>query len=271
MNHLELNEERSKCVKAMEVRKYIPFKIRNLVLGEGRPKICVPLVACSREEIEGQISLIQSCPHDLVEWRVDFLEGCQDWARVRPALELIRGSLGDTVVLFTFRTKPEGGEAGITLEAYEALCLEAAASGMVDLVDVEYHLGAEAVRRLTEKLQERGVGVIVSCHDFAKTPERDEMIHILCEMQRLGADITKMAVMPQSRGDVVTLLQASVDMEERYADRPFITMSMGRLGAASRLAGSLTGSALTFASAGRASAPGQMSAEGIRAALELLG
>lgn len=255
----------------MNDKRYIPFRVKNLELGSGISKICVPLVVRREEEIAGQIAHIRQVPCDLVEWRVDFLEDCCSWEKVYKALEQIRDRLKDKVLLFTFRTKPEGGESEITPEAYANLCLAVAGSGLVDLVDVEYHLGEAFVRDLTVKLREKKAGVIGSCHDFKKTPARDEIVDIMCRMQRLGVDITKMAVMPQSRDDVVTLLQASVDMEERCADRPFITMSMGRLGALSRLAGSLTGSALTFATAGRASAPGQMNAEGIRQTLELLG
>ena len=89
-------------------------------------------------------------------------------------------------------------------------------------------------------------------------------------MQKCGVDITKAAVMPKSEADVLTLLGASVEMKQNYADRPFITMSMGRLGAVSRLAGSLTGSAVTFATAGQASAPGQLAAAQIAGVLAQL-
>ena len=254
----------------MSDRRYCPCRVKQVELGAGIPKICVPLVARKEEEIAGQLAQIQKVPCDLVEWRVDFLENCSRWEKAEKALKQIRCHLKDKVLLFTYRTKSEGGESEITQEDYESLCIAAASSGMVDLVDVEYHMGEEFVRNLSAKLQEKQVGVIGSCHDFLKTPERDEIVDILCHMQSLGVDITKMAVMPQNRDDVMTLLQASVDMEERYADRPFITMSMGRLGAVSRLAGSLTGSAVTFAAAGRTSAPGQMNAEKIRQTLELL-
>jgi 3-dehydroquinate dehydratase-1 len=254
----------------MKQKNYQPVVIRQLTLGEGMPKICVPLVAHDQGDIESQIALIQAGPHDLIEWRVDYLEGCTQWETVHRALELIRSRIGETVLLFTFRTRSEGGESDITPREYETLCLEAAGSQMVDLIDVEYHMGEEFVRSLTAKLQEKHITVIGSCHDFAGTPDQDDILHIMRRMQILGVDITKMAVMPQSRADVLTLLGASVRMEEQYANRPFITMSMGKLGSLSRLAGSLDGSALTFAAAGRASAPGQMSADGIRAALDLL-
>lgn len=255
----------------MERKRYQPVKVRNIRLGDGNTKICVPLVAANQEEIGRQLELIQSGPHDLVEWRVDFYEGYEEWEQVRAVLEMIRLRLGETPLLFTFRTKPEGGERDISTEAYRELCQRAAETGMADLIDLEYHLGADLLRELVPELHRAGTAVIGSCHDFARTMGAEEIIQILRNMQLLGVDITKMAVMPNCRMDVLTLLGASVEMEEKFADRPFITMSMGKMGAISRIAAGFTGSALTFAAAGRASAPGQMGADGIEAALGLLG
>ena len=59
-------------------------------------------------------------------------------------------------------------------------------------------------------------------------------------------------------------------MKERYADRPYITMSMGKLGLVSRISGELTGSAVTFGSASAASAPGQLPVGELRTILSLL-
>lgn len=254
----------------MTRKNYTAFSVRNLQLGAGQPAVCVPLVGKNREDIKEQLDQIKAGPHDLVEWRADYLDGGTRPDNVLNMLQSIRGSLGDTALLFTFRTKPEGGNMEITPEAYRTLCLSAANSGLIDLIDVEYHMGEEILTDLIPAIQSTGTGVICSCHDFQKTPGHEEILQTLCQMQSLGADITKMAVMPQSRSDVLELLLASVAMDEQYADRPFITMSMGRLGALSRLAGYLDGSAVTFAAAGRASAPGQMSADGVSSALKLL-
>jgi 3-dehydroquinate dehydratase-1 len=59
-------------------------------------------------------------------------------------------------------------------------------------------------------------------------------------------------------------------MAERYADRPVVTMSMSPLGAVSRLVGEAFGSALTFGSAGPSSAPGQLPANELQTALDIL-
>ena len=89
-------------------------------------------------------------------------------------------------------------------------------------------------------------------------------------MQTLGCDLVKYAVMPQCERDVLTLLDASLTMKEQYPDTPVITMSMGRLGAISRICGELSGSAVTFGSAGASSAPGQLPADRLAEILNCL-
>lgn len=65
-------------------------------------------------------------------------------------------------------------------------------------------------------------------------------------MQELGADLPKIAVMPQNEKDVLVLLEATNEMFKIYADRPIITMSMSGMGVISRLCGEIFGSALTL-------------------------
>ena len=86
----------------------------------------------------------------------------------------------------------------------------------------------------------------------------------------MGADIAKIAVMPQSRKDVLTLLSATEEMTSEYAKIPVITMSMGGLGAISRICGEVFGSAVTFGAVSRESAPGQLGAEELDMALSIL-
>ena len=89
-------------------------------------------------------------------------------------------------------------------------------------------------------------------------------------MQDLDADIPKIAVMPQNKKDVLTLLSATEEMVSEYADRPIITMSMAGTGLISRLCGEVFGSALTFGAVGKVSAPGQMGIEDLTTVLGLL-
>ncbi|OJT86888.1 3-dehydroquinate dehydratase, partial [Clostridioides difficile] len=100
--------------------------------------------------------------------------------------------------------------------------------------------------------------------------KKEEIVSRLCRMQELGADLPKIAVMPQNEKDVLVLLEATNEMFKIYADRPIITMSMSGMGVISRLCGEIFGSALTFGAAKSVSAPGQISFKELNSVLNLL-
>ncbi|MDE7313031.1 MAG: type I 3-dehydroquinate dehydratase [Eubacterium sp.] len=243
--------------------------VRKVTIGEGIPKICVPMVGAARAEILKEAETITHMQADLVEWRVDWFEGANPQAAAEVLTEL-RKVLGELPLLFTFRTKQEGGQRQIGIDEYVSFYEAAVRSGNVDLIDAELFLGEETVTRLIHMAHSCGVKVIASNHDFAKTPKRQEILKRLCAMQRLGADILKIAAMPKSRADVLELLAATEQMHRSYADRPVVTMSMGSDGVISRLCGEAFGSAITFGSAGKASAPGQLPADELAQILSLI-
>lgn len=207
---------------------------------------------------------------DVVEWRVDFYEDVMKTDRVLETLKNLRAALGDTPILFTFRTKKEGGEKEISMADYTALNTAAAKSGDADLVDVEIFSGDSVVGENIAAIHGAGVLVIGSNHDFFKTPSRADLIYRLRKMQDMGADIPKIAVMPTCTEDVLTLLGATAEMHECYADRPIITMSMSAKGVISRLSCEVFGSAMTFGAVGQVSAPGQIPVEQLAGVLDVL-
>lgn len=247
-----------------------PVKVRNIEIGTGIPKICVPIVGVTREEILKAAIEIHELNADVVEWRVDWYEDIFDSEKTEETLKQLRDALGEIPLLFTFRTSKEGGEKAIETDAYVQLNEMAAKTGYVDLVDVEAFTGDEAVKCVVNTAHACGVKVIASNHDFHKTPAKEDIVSQLMKMQELGADIPKIAVMPQNKKDVLTLLAATEEMASDYATGPIITMSMAGTGVISRLCGEVFGSALTFGAAGKASAPGQMEVEDLRTALGLL-
>lgn len=206
----------------------------------------------------------------MVEWRADFYEDVFNTNQVLDTLSLLRATLGDIPILFTFRTKKEGGERAIEMESYTALNKTVAQSGFADAVDVEIFSGDDIVYANIKNIRQAGVVVVGSNHDFHKTPDKDDLLYRLRKMQDMGADIPKMAVMPNSRADVLTLLAATNEMASKYADRPIITMAMSKDGVVSRLCGEVFGSAMTFGSAGQSSAPGQIPLEQLNIVLELI-
>ena len=245
-------------------------KVRDIEIGAGAPKIIVPIVGKTKEEIIAEAQTFDSIPVDVVEWRVDWFEGVFDFAQVKDVLTDLREVLGNTPILMTFRTSKEGGEKAIDDKAYTELNLNAAKSGLVDLIDVEIFTGDAVVREIIDGAHAAGVKVVASNHDFHKTPAKSDIIYRLRKMQDMGADIPKIAVMPQNKRDVLTLLAATEEMVTDYADRPIITMSMAGTGVISRLCGEVFGSSMTFGAAGKASAPGQMGVNDLNTVLGLL-
>ncbi|MFR8073628.1 MAG: type I 3-dehydroquinate dehydratase [Lachnospiraceae bacterium] len=246
------------------------IKVRDIEIGAGAPKIIVPIVGVTKEDILNEAKTFNSIPVDVVEWRVDWFEHVFEFDKVEDVLKELRTVLGNIPLLLTFRTKKEGGEKAIDTKDYKELNLRAAKTGYVDFIDVEIFTGDDVVREIIDGAHAAGVRVIASNHDFFKTPAKSDIIYRLRKMQDMGADIPKIAVMPQSKRDVLTLLCATEEMVTDYADRPIITMSMAGTGVISRLCGEVFGSSMTFGAAKKASAPGQMGVNDLNTVLDLL-
>lgn len=244
-------------------------KIRKLILGEGVPKICVPILGRTREEILLRAREVCAVKPDLAEWRADWYEDVFLAEELLKMLACLREELGELPLLVTFRTKKEGGEQEISKEEYEQFLGRVLDSGAADLIDAELFMGEELLAQTAAAAREKGVKVVASSHDFERTPENEEMIRRLTRMEELGADLLKLAVMPRDAGDVLRLLSITWQMQKSGAEQPLITMAMGGTGAISRMSGELFGSCMTFGAAGQASAPGQMGVEDLREALDM--
>lgn len=245
-------------------------KVRDVEIGAGLPKICVSVIEKRTKEIIRSAINIKELGADIIEWRADWFQDIFDKGEMLHTLERLRGTLGNAPLLFTFRTGKEGGARTIDPEMYVRINLRAIKSGYIDMVDVELFTGDDEIGRMVNVAREYGVKVVMSNHDFQKTPPQEEIVARLLKMERVGADISKIAVMPNNKKDVLTLLAATEEMATNYADRPIVTMSMSGTGVLSRLCGEVFGSAITFGAAGKASAPGQMEVGDLKAALELI-
>lgn len=96
--------------------------------------------------------------------------------------------------------------------------------------------------------------VILSSHDFERTPPAEELRARAAAMRAAGADIVKIAAMANDITDAAAMLSLL-----QNKDGPTIALSMGEKGQITRLLAAKYGGHLTFAalSAERASAPGQ--------------
>lgn len=243
--------------------------VRGLTIGCGRPKLCVPMTGSSQAQLMAEAAALLQAGAQMAEWRMDWFSQVQRPQDAVQTLLRLREMLGSLPLLATFRTQGEGGHAPISLQQYEALYEAVIESGQADLVDFEFFLEEETVDRLMHKASAAGVRVVLSSHDFQSTPEAEVIRQRLLRMRQRGADIVKIAVMPRCASDVAELLKAAAQSAEAL-DCPLIAMSMSKIGAVSRIAGQVFGSAVTFGTAGRASAPGQIPAAQLLEALSLV-
>lgn len=242
--------------------------VGNVTLGEGRPKIIVPLVGKTADSILEAAEQARDLDCDLIEWRIDFYEEVATPQKVAALSHQVKQAV-QKPLLVTFRTKKEGGELELPDDQYFAIYKEILTQGAADLLDLELFMPAEEVAATIELAHENGVKVVMCNHDFDATPSQEEIVRRLSLMEEKGADICKIAVMPQSNKDVLTLLAATAEMKDK-ATRPLITMSMGALGMVSRVSGEAFGSAATFGAAKQASAPGQVPVSVLREILATL-
>lgn len=243
--------------------------IREIRIGTGIPKICVPVTGTTEQEILEQTKQAVEKQPDLLEWRADFYCHVEEREKVAELAGKMRTILRQIPMIFTVRTAQEGGNCRISTKDYVNILKAAAESPEIDLVDVELYKDFSQMEKLTAELQKKGKKVIASNHHFQETPAQEKMENILDQMEAAGADIRKLAVMPQDSEDVLKLLAATV-WANKNGEAPVITMSMGSLGAVSRVCGQVFGSAVTFGTVGAASAPGQLELEELRSILERL-
>lgn len=230
--------------------------VRGLEIGSGRPKICASIVGRSRMEIINQAQTLSNMNIDLVEWRADYFEEINDYIAVKNILTDINNTFMGKPIIFTFRSSMEGGQKWLPADQYSDLIYTAVGSGVVDIVDVELYMGDKYVESMINQLHRMDTKVIVSNHDFDKTPSKEKMLDRLKNMEYLGADIAKIAVMAKSKKDVIELLDTTMEAETRM-NIPVVTMSMGALGMITRVSGEFFKSAITFGAGIAASAPGQ--------------
>lgn len=245
------------------------LKVKNKTIGEGKPLICVSVMDSKKEDIVSEVKRLVENHAEMVEWRVDAFEGVKSANAVREVLKEIAPLIKDTILVFTFRSKEQGGQCSLDSEKVYDLHQVAAESKVVDFIDVEYFYTEDADVEIYN-LQRMGTKVITSHHDFHETPSADVLFMLLEQMKHSNADIVKLAMMPQCTEDVLRLLSETNHFHKRYPKQPLITMSMGKLGAISRISGEVFGSCVTFGAGKNASAPGQIPMAKLEEILEVL-
>jgi len=245
------------------------LEVKNKSFGSGKPIICISVMDSKKEDIVAEVKRLVEDGAEMIEWRVDAFEGVESPNAVREVLNEVAPIITDTVFVFTFRSKEQGGECSLSSDKVYDLHQVAAESHVVDFIDVEYFYTEDADVEVYT-LQKMGTRVITSHHDFHETPSSDVLFMLLEQMKHSNADIVKLAMMPKTAEDVLRLLQETNHFHNRYPNQPLITMSMGKIGMVSRISGETFGSCVTFGAGKNASAPGQIPMKALQQILDTL-
>jgi 3-dehydroquinate dehydratase-1 len=221
--------------------------------------ICASLL---EESVDDFIETVKKTEAELIEIRADGLRECTP-DNVHRLLSEIK-KITTAKIILTIRKKDEGGNFKGTEEDRKRTIL--GNLHLADIVDIE--LKSDFREEVVDIARSNKIEVIISAHNFEKTPSIKEMKNIITDEMEAGADHAKVAFKANSPHDVLELLKLT---EEMSRVGRVIAISMGEAGKISRVVAPFFGSSITYASAGGKTAPGQLSIEETRNVIDILG
>jgi 3-dehydroquinate dehydratase I len=208
----------------------------------------IPLIATSFGDdlADGAVVDALATRLDVAELRIDRYSS----AEVEHVVDVVR-RFAALPTIATIRTKDQGG--GWDGTESERFRLFEAVLPYVDAIDIE--LTATEIRsELVTAAHASGTGVIISHHDFERTPASATLEDLIGEAKGLGADLVKIAVTAQSSSDVRTLAALTLD----NAPLGLIVIAMGTHGVVSRVLFPTLGSRITYAGSALPLVSGQL-------------
>ncbi|HEW4572760.1 TPA: type I 3-dehydroquinate dehydratase [Streptococcus pneumoniae] len=221
-------------------------------------KLIVSVMPRSLEEAQA-LDATRYLDADIIEWRADYLPK-EAILQVAPA---IFEKFAGRELVFTLRTRSEGGEIDLSPEEYIHLIKEVAQLYQSDYIDFEYYSYKDVFEEMLDF-----PNLVLSYHNFQETPEN--MMEILSELTILNPKLVKVAVMAHTEQDVLDLMNYTRGFKTLNPEQEYVTISMGKVGKVSRITADVTGSSWSFASLDEVSAPGQISLASMKKIREIL-
>ena len=221
-------------------------------------KLVVSIMPRNIEEVQA-IDVTRYEDTDIIEWRADFLAK-EAILQVAPA---VFEKFAGRELLFTLRTRSEGGEIDLSSEEYVQIIKDVTQLYQPDYVDFEYYTHKDAFDQMLDF-----PNLVLSYHNFQETP--DNMMEILSELTSLTPKVVKVSVMAHTEQDVLDLMNYTRGFKTLNPEQDYVTISMGKIGKVSRITSDVTGSSWSFASLDEASAPGQISLSNMKKIREIL-
>ncbi len=213
-------------------------------------KTCVSIAEKTPYKIKKTLKIALK-KSDYAEVRFDFLKSEQ----IPEAIEIIKKDLKKIVC--TLRPKTEGGKfAGSEKERVAILKLIAEYNPF--LLDVEFNT-LKRNSSLRKYLKSTKTNLLVSWHDFKKTPSSTELKKKMKQMSKFSSNV-KIVCTAKSTDDSNRMLE----LYSKKGKNNLISFAMGDFGRISRILCLYLGSPYTYVSLGKAIAPGQFSVDEVK-------
>jgi 3-dehydroquinate dehydratase type I len=224
-----------------------------------KPQICASIAAENISEALRLIKEAEARGADLLELRLDYLNDLGEISRIVKSTSL--------PIVATNRQFEQGGHRQQKEDERVKALLEAADQGF-QYVDMELTTADRS--SLIHELKKAGVKIIVSFHDFKRTPSVAEMEKIVESQTEAGADICKLVTTANSMDDNLSCLLLTSKMSRKIK---IVCFAMGKMGMVSRVLCPLFGAQFTYASveSGRETASGQLSISDLKNLYSKLG
>ena len=218
-------------------------------------KTCISIGENTPEKIRSKLKVALK-KSDYVEIRLDFLKSEQ----IPKTLEIIKKDLNKVVC--TLRPKTEGGKfTGSEKERISIIKLIAEYNPF--LLDIELNT-LNKNKELFRYLKSTKTKLLVSWHDFKKTPENLELKNKIKQMSKFSTNV-KIVSTAKSTDDSTRMLE----LYSNKGKNNLISFAMGDFGRISRILCLYLGSPYTYVSLGKAIAPGQFSVDEVKKIINL--
>lgn len=221
------------------------------------PSICASIIGEDIDSMEKGVNKALEGGAELLELRLDKLKDLNGWE------SLLRK---DIPTIVTNRSKREGGYFEGNEKDRNKILLEAINKG-ASCVDIELSSDSESLNEVVSLSKKKRKSVLISFHDFEKTPKLKELIEIKEDMIEAGCDIAKIIGYAKTPEDSLRSLNLLIKTTKRKRI-PILSFTMGEIGGYTRLASMLLGSPFTYASVGEKTAPGQFQLEAMKKHLD---
>lgn len=217
----------------------------------GTTRYCLPLQCRTVAEVERQLNAHSYAYHWFEIW-VDLLESC-DPAWLRDVV----AHWGERVIVLFRRPNLEP----VRMSLAERCALMDVLAGTPAKVDFDWQTQQDDIREWKQRSDMSHV--ILSMHNYARTPPQTELEAVCREMAAECPWIAKFATMCNSREDAIRLLQLQQWSANVLEETKPLVLGMGEHGLVTRIFGTLWGNPIVFApvTSSHASAPGQLTRE----------